>query len=110
MAIQFISTSSIGAPEDAVRNSTKCKFHMVHMKFTFPPWTWILGLQLALVLPFVGQPIHIDDSVYVDIGRNVLKTPWQAHDFPYIFEGRIVADMASHSHPPFVGYWIGLLL
>src|SRR5207237_6772364 len=75
-----------------------------------PPWAWILGLQLALVLPFVGQPIHIDDSVYVDIGRNVLKTPWHAHDFSYIFEGRTVADMASHSHPPFVGYWIGLLL
>jgi len=80
------------------------------MKFTFPPWAWILGLQLALVLPFVGQPIHIDDSVYVDIGRHALKTPWHAHDFPYIFEGRTVADMASHSHPPFVGYWIGLLL
>jgi hypothetical protein len=84
-----------------IRFPTKCKF---------PAWTWILGLQLALVLPFIGQPIHIDDSIYVDIGRNVLKTPWHAHDFPYIFEGRTVADMASHSHPPFLGYWIGLLL
>ena len=31
-------------------------------------------------------------------------------DFPYIFEGQQVPDMASHSHPPFTGYWIGLLL
>ncbi len=73
-------------------------------------WVWILGLQLLLVLPFVGQPIHLDDPIFVDIGRNVLKTPWHAHDFPYCFDGGCVPDMASHSHPPFVGYWIGLLL
>ena len=73
-------------------------------------WAWILGLQLLLVLPFVGQPIHLDDPIFLDIGRNVLKTPWHAHDFPYCFDGGCVPDMASHSHPPFVGYWIGLLL
>jgi 4-amino-4-deoxy-L-arabinose transferase-like glycosyltransferase len=71
---------------------------------------WILALQLVLVLPFIGQPIHIDDPIFLDIGRNALSHPWHAHDFPYIFEGRLIPDMASHSHPPFVGYWIGLLL
>jgi 4-amino-4-deoxy-L-arabinose transferase-like glycosyltransferase len=71
---------------------------------------WVLALQLLLVVPFIGQPIHMDDSIFVDIGRNVLRTPGHAHDFPYVFEGLRVSDMASHSHPPFVGYWIGLLL
>ena len=73
-------------------------------------WAWIFVLQLALVLPFVGQPIQLDDSLFVDIGRNVLKTPWHAHDFPYCFLGECTPDMASHSHPPFLSYWIGLLL
>lgn len=74
------------------------------------PLAWILGLQLLLALPFIGQPIHQDDHIYVDIGRNALVSPAHAHNFPYCFEGACVPDMASHSHPPFVGYWIGLLL
>ncbi len=73
-------------------------------------WAWILVLQLALVLPFVGQPIQLDDSLFVDIGRNVLNTPWHPHDFSYCFLGECTPDMASHSHPPFLSYWIGLLL
>ena len=80
------------------------------MKISRTTQLWIVALQLALVLPFIAQPLHIDDGIYLDIGRNFLKMPWQAHDFPYIFEGRAVPDMASHSHPPFVGYWIGILL
>ena len=67
-------------------------------------------MQLLLVLPFVGQPIHLDDHIYVDIGRNVVSSQGHPHDFPYCFEGACAPDMASHSHPPFVGYWIGLLL
>jgi hypothetical protein len=70
----------------------------------------ILGLQLFLVLPFIGQAIHLDDPIYIDIGRNALRTPWQAMDFPYCLEGICVPDMASQSHPPFMGYWIGLLI
>jgi len=74
------------------------------------PLTWILVLQVLLVLPFAGQPIHQDDHIYIDIGRNSLVSFAHAQDFPYCFEGACVPDMASHSHPPFVGYWIGLLL
>jgi hypothetical protein len=78
-------------------------------KLTRMKWPWIVALQLALVLPFLGQRIHVDDAIYFDIGRNVLLKPWHAHDFPYYLEGRWGPDMGSHSHPPFVGYWIGLL-
>jgi 4-amino-4-deoxy-L-arabinose transferase-like glycosyltransferase len=73
-------------------------------------WAWLLLLQLLLVLPFINQPLHIDDPIYLDIGRNALKSPWHPEDLPYVFEGVQHKDMASHSHPPFLGYWIGLLL
>ena len=80
------------------------------MSGRIPIWAWLLLLQLLLVVPFVMQPIHMDDSIFLDIGRHVVKTPWHPMDFPYIFEGQQVPDMASHSHPPFTGYWIGMLL
>jgi 4-amino-4-deoxy-L-arabinose transferase-like glycosyltransferase len=75
-----------------------------------PTWAWLMVLQLLLVVPFVSQPIHMDDAIFLDIGRHVVKTPWHPMDFPYIFEGQQISDMASHSHPPFNGYWIGMLL
>src|SRR5438132_680520 len=70
----------------------------------------ILAVQAVLVVPFLGQPFHMDDSIYLDIGANVLKRPFEPHDFPYCFEGYCAPDMASHSHPPFTGYWTGLLM
>jgi 4-amino-4-deoxy-L-arabinose transferase-like glycosyltransferase len=73
-------------------------------------WALLVAVQFALVAPFVTQPIHIDDAIYVDIARNALKMPWHPQDLPYIFEGRRVPDMGSHSHPPFVSYCIALFL
>lgn len=71
---------------------------------------WVLGFQCLLVLPFLGQAFHMDDGIYLDIAQNVLRKPLAPLDFPYCFEGYCAPDMASHSHPPFVGYWTGLLL
>src|SRR5579884_2532921 len=73
-------------------------------------WLPLVLLQLVLVLPFLSQPVHMDDVLYIDFARQALKTPWQPYDLSYIFDGRPYADMASHSHPPFVDYWIALLL
>jgi hypothetical protein len=75
-----------------------------------PPLVWLLGLQLLLVLPFAGQPFHIDDGIYLDIARHAVHAPLHPQDFPYIFEGWRVPDLGSHTHPPFVSYWIALLL
>lgn len=78
-----------------------------------PSWASLLALlalQLLLTLLFIGQPVHLDDPIYIDIGRNALKVPAQALDFPYCLEGVCAPDMGSHSHPPLLGYYIGLLL
>jgi hypothetical protein len=37
------------------------------MSGRIPIWAWLLLLQLLLVVPFVMQPIHMDDSIFLDI-------------------------------------------
>jgi 4-amino-4-deoxy-L-arabinose transferase-like glycosyltransferase len=70
----------------------------------------VLALSTVLFLPFLNQAVHMDDSIYLDIARNVLRNPLHPHDFPYCFEGYCAPDMASHSHPPFVAYWLAAWL
>ncbi len=75
------------------------------------PWivpALLMGLQMALVLPFLDQPFHMDDPIYLDYGRHILRDPLHPQDFPYCFEGACAADMASHSHPPLNGYWAAI--
>jgi hypothetical protein len=75
-----------------------------------PSLVRVLALATILVLPFLNQAVHMDDSIYLDIARNALKNPLHPHDFPYCFEGYCAPDMASHSHPPFVAYWLAAWL
>ena len=67
---------------------------------------WLLLLQACLVLPFIGQAIHLDDPIYIDIGRNSLKVPSQPMDFPYCLESvdrkstRLNSSHVSESRMP----------
>src|SRR5438876_3358683 len=63
-----------------------------------------------LSLPFIGQPLHLDDYFYLDIAENALHNPLFAQDMPYVFEGERFQDLASHSHPPLVSYYLALAL
>jgi len=69
-------------------------------------------LLLAVILcsaPFLSQPFHMDDSFYMDMARNAQEKPFYPNDTPYIFEGRFLQDMGSHSHPPLQTYFLALL-
>ncbi len=61
-------------------------------------------LTVAANLPFVAQPFHMDDNFYLDMARNAAENPLFPNDLPYVFEGRRLQDMGSHSHPPLVTY------
>jgi hypothetical protein len=67
--------------------------------------TWLL-VSLALVqLPFIlTMPFHIDDGVFLHIAENVGRQPLMPLGQPIIWEGRVWADMMSHSHPPLACY------
>ncbi len=64
----------------------------------------------AFSLPFLGQPFHMDDNFYLDMARNALDKPLFPNDTPYVFEGRLLPDMGSHSHPPLHTYFLALVL
>ncbi len=64
----------------------------------------VVLVSLLLSLPFLFKPFHIDDYLYLKIAENAIKNPLFAHDFPLIYEGKSYPDMASHSHPPGMGY------
>ncbi len=59
--------------------------------------------------PFLGQPFHMDDNFYMDMARNARVNPLFPNDTPYVFEGRILPDMGSHSHPPLQTYFLALI-
>ena len=67
--------------------------------------TWLL-ISLALVqAPFIlMMPFHIDDGVFLHIAQNVGRQPLMPLWQPIIWEGRVWADMMSHSHPPLACY------
>ena len=69
-------------------------------------------LLLAVVvcaIPFLRQPFHMDDNFYMDMARNARVKPLYPNDTPYVFEGRYLPDMGSHSHPPLMTYFLALL-
>jgi hypothetical protein len=74
---------------------------------------WHLALLVLVVgvcaAPFLGQPFHIDDNFYMDMARNARVNPCYPNDTPYVFEGRSLPDMASHSHPPLQTYFLAML-
>jgi hypothetical protein len=67
-------------------------------------------LVIAMAVPFLGQPFHMDDTIYLDLARNALHKPLYPNDLPYVFEGTWIADMGSHSHPPFQTYFLAAIL
>src|SRR5262245_32314411 len=60
----------------------------------------LVVLVAACAGPFLAQPVHMDDNFYPDMARNARTKPRYPNDTPYVFEGRGLADMGSHSHPP----------
>ena len=70
-------------------------------------------LLLTVILcsaPFMSQPFHMDDSFYLDMARNAREKPLYPNDGPYIFEGRFLPDMGSHSHPPLQTYFLAIVM
>ncbi len=60
-------------------------------------------------VPFLGQPFHMDDNFYMDMARNARVKPLFPNDTPYVFEGRALPDMGSHSHPPLQTYFLAAI-
>ncbi len=69
-----------------------------------------LLLVLALTLPFLFQPFHIDDRIYLEVAENALRSPLYPYDYPPVFEGIVTPDAASHSHLPLTAYYLAVVV
>jgi Dolichyl-phosphate-mannose-protein mannosyltransferase len=70
----------------------------------------LLTLLVALFsLPFIGQALHIDDRLYLEVAEQALENPGFPYDHPLLFEGLWVPDGASHSHLPLTVYYMAFI-
>jgi 4-amino-4-deoxy-L-arabinose transferase-like glycosyltransferase len=75
-----------------------------------PIVAWLIPFATAANLPFVNQPYHMDDGVYLLVARNVQHNPWFPQDFPFFFEGLYASDLASGEHAwPLTSYFAALI-
>jgi hypothetical protein len=78
----------------------------------------VAGVILALTLPFLGKPVHVDDVYFIEVAQNILRNPLRPfagavglEDIDYrVFaaSGRCPSTFPSMSHPPLVPYVIAL--
>ena len=96
---------------DVARNHSAIEERQLHLPSRAALELSILILAVvAAAVPFINQPFHMDDNFYIDMARNVLQKPLFPYDSPYVFEGILVSDMGSHSHPPFQAYFLAGIL
>jgi len=69
----------------------------------------VLGLVLALRLPFLDQAVQGDDPVYLAEASHALIEPLHPDHVEYVFRGRDV-DLRGLTHPPLDGWMLAGLL
>ncbi len=69
----------------------------------------ILALVLLIRLPFLNHPIQGDDAYYLAFAQHAQIEPLHPANFKHIATG-ITVDMRGYPHPPFNGWYLGLLL
>jgi len=73
------------------------------------PYLLLALLVGGVCLPFVNQPFHIDDRIYLEVADNILDKPFYPYDYPAVYEGFEAPDAASHSHLPLTSYYLAAI-
>jgi hypothetical protein len=74
-----------------------------------PPFLSLFVARIAIDAPFLNQPFHMDDGLFLLLARNVRNHVWFPQDRTVLFEGLFGADLASTEHPwPITIYLLAL--
>ena len=68
----------------------------------------LIALAILIELPFLNQPFHMDDTVYLHVADNIRVSPLFPQDAPYTFQGISAGDMAWMEHSPLTAYLLAL--
>lgn len=72
---------------------------------------WVLAalLPIMLLAPFVNKPVHIDDTVYIAIAKQIVKHPLDYYGFSLNWEGVDLPVYAWHRNPPLANYYLAAI-
>lgn len=63
-------------------------------------------LLVGLALPFLGKPVHIDDTNFLVLARGAALDPWRPHDIVINWSGVSERAFDVLSNPPGIAWWL----
>ena len=66
-------------------------------------------LTIALLLPFVGKPLHVDDPMYVWTAKYIVEHPLDFYGLTVNWIGKLEPMAVANKNPPGVSYWLALV-
>jgi hypothetical protein len=81
----------------------------LHGRFLYDRRVWRLGywtLLLGCFLPFVGKPVHLDDTNFLALARGARADLWRPHAIAINWQGRTESAFDVLSNPPGIGWWL----
>ncbi|MDP8245233.1 MAG: glycosyltransferase family 39 protein [Candidatus Hinthialibacter antarcticus] len=67
-------------------------------------WIQAIGFALLGTLPFLNKPFHIDDTVVLEVARNVLNNPLRPFGSNFDWFGELQPLWQVTTNPPFLSY------
>jgi hypothetical protein len=63
-------------------------------------------LLTGLSLPFLGKPVHVDDTNFLALARQAAQTPWRPHSGSINWQGSTERAFDVLSNPPGIAWWL----
>jgi 4-amino-4-deoxy-L-arabinose transferase-like glycosyltransferase/Tfp pilus assembly protein PilF len=73
-----------------------------------PSVVWVLALTLACLAPFLNKAFHIDDTLFLWVGRHIQEHPADPFGFTVNWFGFSYPMIKSFENPPLTCYFIAL--
>ncbi|MHB1361778.1 MAG: ArnT family glycosyltransferase [Thermoleophilia bacterium] len=69
----------------------------------------IIAAILAVTLPFIGKPVHMDGIYFIDVAKAKMEEPWRDSVPDYDFAGYHV-DRFRDTHPPLTAAYLAAVM
>jgi len=73
------------------------------------PLAVVALITLACLLPFLGKPFNMDDTLFIRAAENILKTPLDFYGFDVNWYGQFMPMYEVMKNPPLASYYIALV-
>lgn len=70
----------------------------------------LILLTFILTIPFINKPFHIDGPAFIIPYKAIYIDPFNPYGFREMFQGEQIEFFKSMPHPPFISYFIALII